>query len=121
MVATLGLTHLALAVKDPERSLRFYREVLGARVTYRDEDTIEVQTPRRKDVISLERDARNAGRPGGAKHFGFRLRSPRDIDSAAEAVRRGGGRVVRRGEFSRGHPYLFARDPDGYEIEIWYE
>jgi hypothetical protein len=24
-------------------------------------------------------------------------------------------------EFCPGEPYLFAKDPDGYEIEIWYE
>lgn len=29
MVKTHGLTHISLTVRDPERSLRFYREVFG--------------------------------------------------------------------------------------------
>jgi hypothetical protein len=32
-----------------------------------------------------------------------------------------GGTILRRGDFSPGEPYLFAADPDGYEIEIVYE
>jgi len=36
-------------------------------------------------------------------------------------VERAGGTVLRRGEFAPGLPFAFVRDPDGYEIEIWYE
>ena len=36
-------------------------------------------------------------------------------------VERAGGTIVSRGEFCPGEPYLFATDPDGYEVEIWYE
>jgi hypothetical protein len=32
-----------------------------------------------------------------------------------------GGRVKSQGEFCPGEPYVFAADPDGYEIEIWFE
>ena len=54
-------------------------------------------------------------------HFGFRLTDPADIDRAAAAVRKAGGTVVEQGEFVPGEPYLFARDLDGYMVEIWYE
>ena len=47
--------------------------------------------------------------------------SPRDIEEAASAVQAAGGQIVTRGEFVPGEPYLFCRDPDGYELEIWYE
>ena len=40
---------------------------------------------------------------------------------AAQAVERAGGRILSQGEFCPGEPYLFAADPDGYEVEIWYE
>jgi hypothetical protein len=26
-----------------------------------------------------------------------------------------------KGEFVPGDPYIFFKDPDGYEVEIWYE
>lgn len=80
MKATHGLTHLALSVRDPERSLRYY-----------------------------------------AALFGFRLTCPVDIDAAVSAIQSAGGTVSSRGEFGPRQPYAFARDPDGYEIEIWFE
>jgi len=30
-------------------------------------------------------------------------------------------KILSRGEFVPGEPCLFATEPDGYEIEIWYE
>jgi hypothetical protein len=32
-----------------------------------------------------------------------------------------GGSIEDQGEFCPGEPYLFARDRDGYLVEIWYE
>ena len=55
------------------------------------------------------------------RHFGFRLRDPGDIVSAAREVQAAGGTVLRQGEFCPGEPYLFASDPDGHELEIWFE
>lgn len=120
-VKTLGLTHLNLAVKDPETSAEFYRRVFGARVLYQDGDSIEVQTPGSHDVIAFTRNPSRAGKRGGIEHFGFRLQVPQDVEVAVRAVEAAGGRILRRGEFSRGHPFVYVQDPDGYEIEIWYE
>ncbi|HYS70980.1 MAG TPA: VOC family protein [Thermoplasmata archaeon] len=121
MVKTFGLTHIGLAVRDAERSLRFYRQVFGVRILWRGKGEIQVQTPGRRDVIAFVEMPRKAGKIGGVTHFGFRLTSPRDLDAAAKSVRRAGGQVLRRGEFVPGEPYLFVEDPDGYEVEIWYE
>lgn len=63
----------------------------------------------------------DAGVLGGIMHFGFRLTRPEDIDAAVAAVEGAGGTVTSRGEFGPGLPYAFVRDPDGYEIEIWFE
>ncbi len=79
---TFGLTHLALAVRDPERSLAFYRDAFGVREYFR---------------------------------------SAADLDDAVEAVVRAGGKLLRRGEFAPGSPFAYVEDPDGYEIEIWFE
>ena len=69
MVETYGLTHIGLAVADPQRSLDFYARV----------------------------------------------------DQAVDEVLQAGGKLLRRGEFVPGLPYAYVEDPDGYEIEIWYE
>jgi catechol 2,3-dioxygenase-like lactoylglutathione lyase family enzyme len=121
VIKTRGITHVALSVRDPARASRFYRSVFGMKVVYRSRDFVQLQTPGSHDVLVLERSPGNAGRRGGVAHFGFRLIEPDDIDAAARAVERAGGRVLSRGEFVPGEPYLFAEDPEGYEVEIWYE
>ena len=120
-VKTHGLTHLALAVRDPERSLRFYQQLLGVVEVFREPGFIQAQTPGSRDVLVFERNASAAGKTGGVAHFGFRLLDPADIEVAAREVVKAGGKVLSQGEFCPGEPYLFARDPDGYEIEIWFE
>lgn len=120
-VSTYGLTHLALGVKDPADAYRFYRDVFGMVAVYRQPDFIQAQTPGSRDVLVFERSSRRTGESGGVAHFGFRLTDPADIDRAAAAVRKAGGTIVEQGEFVPGEPYLFARDLDGYVVEIWYE
>ena len=120
MVKTHGLTHLALAVHDPERSFRFYQSVFGVVAVYREPGFIQAQTPGSRDVLVFEKGPK-AGKAGGVAHFGFRLTDPADLEAAAREVERAGGSITSKGEFCPGEPYLFARDPDGYEIEIWYE
>jgi catechol 2,3-dioxygenase-like lactoylglutathione lyase family enzyme len=120
-VRTFGLTHIALAVRDVDRSSRFYQEVFGAVEVYRQDGFVQLQTPGTRDVLVLEQDAERAGPGGGIAHFGFRLISPTDIHEARAAVEKAGGVIHEQGDFMPGEPYVFARDPDGYEIEIWYE
>ena len=121
MIKTHGLNHIALSVADPDRSLSFYRSVFGVREYFRDESTIQALGPGQYDVIAFERRRNSAGAPGGIIHFGFRLIRPEDIDAAVAAVTAAGGTVTSRGEFGPGLPYAFVRDPDGYEIELWFE
>jgi catechol 2,3-dioxygenase-like lactoylglutathione lyase family enzyme len=120
-VKTHGLTHVALAVSDPKRSLRFYQAVLGVVPVYEQGDFVQAQTPGSRDVLVFEKDARAAGKRGGIAHFGFRLQRPEDITRAVEAVKAAGGKIREHGEFVPGEPYVFFFDPDGYEVEIWYE
>jgi catechol 2,3-dioxygenase-like lactoylglutathione lyase family enzyme len=120
-VKTHGLTHVALAVRDPQRSLRFYQRVVGVIPVYEQDDFVQAQTPGSRDVLVFERKPRGAGAAGGIIHFGFRLRRPADITKALAAIRAAGGTIRDHGEFVPGEPYVFFTDPDGYEVEIWYE
>lgn len=121
MVETYGLTHLAFGASDPARSARFYEDVFGCVIAFKDAWKVELQTPGRHDVIALERATEGVGSKGGIAHFGFRLVRPEDIDDAVEAVLRAGGTLERRGEFAPGYPFAFVRDLDGYTVEIWFE
>lgn len=121
MVKTFGLTHLAVAVRDVKRASKFYRSVFGAVEVYNQDGFVQLQTPGSRDVLVFEEKPQLAGKAGGIAHFGFRLQDPKDIDAAARAVKKAGGTVKDKGEFVPGEPYLFATDPDGYEIEIWFE
>ena len=121
MIKTFGLTHVAVAVRDVDRASAFYRKVFGAVVVYKQDGFVQLQTPGTRDVLVFEKQPKRAGKSGGIAHFGFRLQNPGDIDAAARAVKKAGGTIKEQGEFVPGEPYLFATDPDGYEIEIWYE
>ena len=118
MVKTYGLTHVAVAVRDLDRTEAFYAGILGAKVVYRDAGFLQMQTPGSRDVLVFEKDAKKAGKAGGVLHFGFRLMKENDIAAAREAVKKAGGTITDTGEFIPGEPYLFATDPDGYTIEI---
>jgi catechol 2,3-dioxygenase-like lactoylglutathione lyase family enzyme len=121
MIRTYGLTHIVLAVRDAERSAQFYQQVFGATEVWRGDGRIDVQTPGCKDIIVFDESELRAGEMGGVAHIGFRLVDPRDIDAAAGLVEAAGGTILSRGEFVPGEPYVFATDPEGYKLEIWFE
>lgn len=119
---TYGLTHLAIVVGDLKRTKDFYCEALDMEVMYDAEDFIQLTTPGCHDILVFEKKNKiTTGSSGGIIHFGFRLRNPRDIDSVVEKIKNAGGRIKDRGEFVPGSPYVFFEDPDGYEVEVWYE
>lgn len=121
MIKTHGLSHISLAVKDLERSLKFYQDVFGVREYYRDENSIQVKGPGKWDILAFELQPTDAGKTKGIDHFGFRLVDPKDIDRAISVVTKAGGVILESGEFSPGFPYAYVSDPDGYKVEIWYE
>ena len=71
--------------------------------------------------LFLKRKKAYHGKTGGIAHFGFRLRDAKDIDEMAGRIKSAGGTIIDKGEFVPGEPYVFFKDPDGYEVEIWYE
>ena len=76
---TYGLTHLAIAVSDLERTLQFYQQVFDMQVMYHEEMMIQLTTPGCNDIIVFEKKGRKSiGNSGGIIHFGFRLRELKD-------------------------------------------
>ncbi|KAA2239715.1 VOC family protein [Chitinophaga agrisoli] len=121
---TYGLTHIALLVKDIDTAVRFYTAVFDARVMYRQPHFAQIQTVGSNDIIVFEEAPERLGEigtTGGILHFGFRLQRPEDLPMMAARVQEAGGVITQQGEFVPGEPYIFFKDPDGYEVELWYE
>jgi catechol 2,3-dioxygenase-like lactoylglutathione lyase family enzyme len=122
MIRTRGLHHIHLAVRDLERSLRFYEQVFGMKEQFRaGPHMVFLTTPGAQDLITLnaspeERD--RAGQSAGIAHFGFRLVDARDMDAAVQEAERAGGKLLDRGEHAPGEPFAYVSDPDGYTIEL---
>ena len=118
---TYGLSHIAIAVSDLDRTLAFYKNVFDVEVMYHKENFLQVTTPGSNDIIVFEQKKADYGHTGGIAHFGFRLINAQDIDEMAARVSQAGGIIINKGEFVPGEPYIFFKDPDGYEVEIAYE
>ncbi len=118
---TYGLTHIAIAVKDLDQTLAFYQKVFEVKVMYHQDDFLQVTTPGANDIIVFEKKKADYGKTGGIAHFGFRLRDANDIDEMAKRIKSAGGTIIDKGEFVPGEPYIFFKDPDGYEVEICFE
>jgi catechol 2,3-dioxygenase-like lactoylglutathione lyase family enzyme len=121
MIKTFGLTHITLKVKDVKRSSAFYHKVFGTHEMYHSEGFIQIQTPGAHDIIVFEQGEKINTQSNGVAHFGFRLVRPDNLEDIVKVVETAGGTIINQGEFEPGEPYVFLKDPDGYEVEIWYE
>ncbi len=118
---TFGLTHIAVSVRDLRRTKQFYQRVFDMEVMYDEPDFIQLTTPGAHDILVFEKKADASGSSGGIAHFGFRLRESKHIADVREKIVDAGGVIIDEGEFVPGSPYIFFQDPDGYEVEVWYE
>jgi lactoylglutathione lyase len=117
---TYGLTHIAIRVRDLDRTRKFYQHVFGMEVMYDESDFIQLTTPGTHDILVFEKGAPNSN-TGGIVHFGFRLRKASDIENVLAKLKEVDATILSSGEFVPGSPYVFFLDPDGYEVEVWFE
>lgn len=119
---TYGLTHLAIAVHDLHRTLKFYQSVFDMEVMYIEDNMIQLTTPGCNDIVVFEKSTGKQIRDtAGISHFGFRLRDPKDIEELNDRIIQAGGTIIDKGEFVPGSPYIFFKDLDHYTVEIWFE
>ncbi len=59
---TNALIHVALAVRDAERSFKFYRRVLGMVAVHRGPGFLQAQTPGSRNVLVFEEGTPRPGR-----------------------------------------------------------
>ena len=91
-------------------------------VMYHEPGFLQMSTPGSNDILVFEqKDGRPVGKTGGIAHFGFRLKDAGDMTIILQKISVAGGQITSQGAFVKGSPYVFFKDPDGYELEVWYE
>jgi catechol-2,3-dioxygenase len=120
------LNHLVLWVRDAQRSLAFYRDVLGFSI-------VEMPSPQafflrangsdnHHDLglfgIGADAPPPSKGRQVGMYHAAWEVAEIKDLARAREALQRSGSLV---GESDHGNSLsLYAQDPDGNELEVFW-
>lgn len=125
MLQTFGLSHLQITVSDLNRSVRFYKELFGMREVRRFDSCAMIQTPGTHEIFTINAssdDQEHRGKMGGIAHFGFRLREPMEMNKILEHIVQLGGKAGSQGgSKEKGRLYAFGTDPDGYEVEVFWE
>jgi len=114
----MRLDHLALAVRDPDRSLAFYTDVLGLTgTTRREDDGLLLVAP---DGFILALLDGEPPQPAAPFHFGISASTPDDVRAARRRLHALG---VEETEWADEADYVSTkvRDPDGYVVEISWE
>ncbi len=118
----LGLRHVALNVRDVQKSLEFYSKVLGMNLEWMpDEDNAYLTTG--QDNLALHKlpPGVEPGKIQMIHHIGFVVRRPEDVDQWAEQIRRHGLSLVQEPKTHRdGARSFYFHDPDGLLIQLIY-
>jgi catechol 2,3-dioxygenase-like lactoylglutathione lyase family enzyme len=137
------LGHIGITVKDLDRSIAFYSDVLGMRLTERFEypeqeigHGVVVQagafvrctsTHHQISIFQLKdgllpKDAPDGSQLGiGLHHLAFELATPGDLLAKLRAMREAGVPIVNCRKGGPGNqPRFYARDPDGHLLEFYW-
>ena len=129
MFSILGLDHVVLRAREPERLIAFYRDVLGCTLERQAEAIGLVQLRAGKALIDIVDAAGELGRSGGAApgrdghnldHLCLRI-EPFEPAAIAEHLR---GHGIEPGEPERRYgadgygPSIYLEDPEGNKVEL---
>ena len=125
MLRVIDLDHFVLRVRDLDRAIAFYGEVLGLPIEMLDEYRAStrpfVSARVGGQLIDLVPDPTYDGAMGGLVHFCVRIAG--GLDDVVPRVRAAGVEVieeapmVRLGATGYGSS-IYVRDPDGYVVEL---
>jgi catechol 2,3-dioxygenase-like lactoylglutathione lyase family enzyme len=115
------MDHLAIGVRDQDRSRRFYETYLGfgARPARRYDDGVLMLYDERGFALALGSAPEPAGRPAWL-HFGRRLADRDAALAMRERLAADGVEIVEAWD-GPGYVSTKCRDPDGYIVELFWE
>ncbi len=117
----IQLGTVKLKVSDLERSLRFYREIVGFQILRQDARTAELTADGRSALLALEAipDAvvTPPGTASGLYHFALLLPSRKDLGTALRRLIESGIRIGQADHLVS--EALYISDPDHHGIEIY--
>jgi len=117
----VGLTHIALEVRDLDESIGFYSTFAGMTVVHRRPQVVWLSDKTRPFVIVLIEVAKVAAPLCPSAHLGVACASRAEIDRLSELARLRGCLID--GPTDAGPPvgyWAFLRDPDGHTLELSY-
>ena len=116
----IGLRHAALYVRDINKSLTFYREVMGLRLEWQP-DSENAYLTSGTDNLALHQLS-SGTEPGDVQllgHIGFAVPTREDVDAWADKLREMGIDVAKAPETHRdGARSFYFCDPDGILIQV---
>lgn len=108
-----GLNHLTLAVRELDRSVAFYVDLLGMKLHARWDNGAYLTCGSLWLCLSFDEAA--GARPGDYTHYAFTV-SETDFPSLAQALTRAGVQVWKNNR-SEGESFYFL-DPDNHQLEL---
>lgn len=112
------VAHVELLTPEPEKSLWFFTRVMGLTEVGAEGDSVYLRTWDDYEHHTLKLTAHTTS---GIRRTGLRASSPEALDRRVRAIEDAGlGIGWRDGDPGLGPAYVF-RDPDGHELEIYWE
>ena len=119
-MSDVGLTHVALSVRDLQASADFYERFAGMHVVHRREGVLWLSDKTRPFVIVLM-ESENVSPLGPNAHLGIACQSREDVDRLCAQAQDENLEV--QGPLDYGPPvgyWTIVRDPDGHSVEFSY-
>ena len=114
-----GLRHVALNVRDPQASKRFYADCFGMSVVW-EPDPDNVYMSSGPDNLALHRSS--ATGPGALDHLGFIVDAREEVDRLADRFAQLGVTIAAAVKDHRdGSRSFYCLDPDGIRIQVLFE